>query len=106
MNNERPIEYKGKWIFQLHQEQNLQFRITSEQGADNHILIEGHEISVLLDYLYEHRDLIYEATHNQEMRLLEAQTEGHILIDTVEEKTRVAPTLYFDDGLTRTKATS
>jgi hypothetical protein len=106
MENERVAERTGKWIFQLQQEQGLQFRIASEQEENSHILIEGHEISELLDYLYERRELIYEATHDQETRRREAKAAREASAINGLKKRRVEPTLYLDDGIQRTRATT
>ena len=78
----------------------MQFRIASEQGTDAPVLIEGHDISVLLDYLYSHRELIYEATHDQERRRLEAIEARQARL----RRPRVEPVLYFDDGVQRVRA--
>jgi hypothetical protein len=98
------VRSTGRWTFHLQLAQTLHFHITSEQEASGHIIIEGHDISTLLDYLYDHRELIYDATHDQEMRHLEAM-EG------VDDPTAVPPTeqrveaiLYFDDGRERIRA--
>jgi hypothetical protein len=105
MKNGRLGEQTGKWLFQLQQEHSLQFRITSQQGGSNHILLEGHDISVLLDYLYDHRELIYEATHDQEMLYKEAKAaEEDPTIDS-SAKRQIKPTRYIDDGVRRTRAT-
>jgi hypothetical protein len=104
MNKKLPLKNTGTWIFDLQQERTLQFRITSEQGTDGHILIEGHDISVLLDYLYDHREFIYEATHDQARQRLEAaDTHDSRVVRQLVER-RVEPTLYFDDGTQRTRA--
>ncbi len=99
-----PVQSTGRWTFHLNLAQTLQFRITSDQGASGHIIIEGHDISTLLDYLYDHRELIYEATHDQETRRLEAieAFDGPTAVPPVER--RVEPILYFDDGMERTRA--
>ena len=100
MQQKLPLENTGKWIFDLQQDQTLQFRIASEQGTDAPVLIEGHDISVLLDYLYSHRELIYEATHDQEQRRLEAIEARQARL----RRPRVEPVLYFDDGVQRVRA--
>src|SRR5215470_11177940 len=99
-----PVRNTGRWTFHLDLAQTLQFRITSEQGASDHIIIEGHDISTLLDYLYDHRELIYEATHDQETQLLEAMKSLDSLTGVPPAGRRVEPILYFDDGIERTKA--
>ena len=104
MNNQLPTQQSGKWIFHLQQEHTLQFHITTE-GAENTFLIEGHEISALLDYLYAHRELIYEATHDQELRHLEA-LEIQNSPSPADPERRVQTVLYFDDGTQRVKADS
>ena len=98
------VQQAGKWIFHLQHDNTLQFHISSEQEANGPLLIEGHEISVLLDYLYSHRELIYEATHDQELRqleALEAQNE-HVAHPTGEHHIELAH--YFDDGERRVRA--
>ena len=67
-------------------------------------MTEGHDISTLLDYLYDHRELIYEATHDQEMHRLEAMEALADPIATQLEQRRVEPILYLDDGKQRTRA--
>ena len=96
-----PVQSTGRWTFHLQQAQTLQFRITPEQGASGQIIIEGHDISTLLDYLYDNRELIYEATHDQETRRLEAKEafDGSIVVQL--EKRRVERFLYVDDGIER-----
>ena len=96
-----PVQNTGKWMFHLQLAQTLQFRITSEQEANGHILIEGHDISTLLDYLYDNRELIYEATHDQETRRLEAMETFDGPIATRLKRQRVEPILYVDDGIQR-----
>jgi len=49
MADGRSVRSTGGWTFDLQLAHTLQFRITSEQGASGHILIEGHDISTLLD---------------------------------------------------------
>src|SRR5437667_10090403 len=66
------VRSTGGWTFDLQLAHTLQFRITSEQGGSGHILIAGHDISTLLDYLYDHRELIHDATHDQETLRSEA----------------------------------
>ena len=92
----------GRWTFHLHLAQTLQFHITSDQSGQ--ILIEGHDISTLLDYLYDNRDLIYDATHDQEMHHLEAMEAIEDPIAIRLEQRRVEPILYLDDGKQRTRA--
>jgi hypothetical protein len=101
------VRNTGGWTFDLqlaHTSQTLQFRITSEQGTSGHILIEGHDISTLLDYLYDHREMIYDATHDQEMRRLEAMEAGDVPTVAGPKQRRVEPILYFYDGRERTRA--
>jgi hypothetical protein len=99
-----PRHQSGKWIFQLQHEGALQFHITSEGESTGRFLIEGHEISALLDYLYEHREHIYEATHDQELRRLEA-LEAQPVADPGESPERhFRAVLYFDDGVQRVRA--
>jgi hypothetical protein len=97
-----PIQNTGRWTFHLQLAQTLQFHITSEQSGQ--ILIEGHDISTLLDYLYDHRELIFDATHDQEMRRLEAMEAFDDPSATRLQQRRVEPILYLDDGIQRTKA--
>ena len=99
-----PVRSTGRWTFHLNLAQNLQFRITSDQGASGYIIIEGHDISTLLDYLYDHRELIYEATHDREMRRLEAMEAVDGLTADAPAERRVEPILYFDDGMERIRA--
>src|SRR6266571_7288294 len=103
MADGRSVWGTGGWTFDLQLAHTLQFRITSEQGASGHILIEGHDISTLLDYLYDHRELIYDATHDQETRRLEAMEAFVDPIATRLEQQRVEPVLYLDDGIERTR---
>ncbi len=98
-----PVQSTGRWTFHLQLAQTLQFRISSEQGANGHIIVEGHDISTLLDYLYDHRELIYDATHDQEMRRLEAMEAFDGPIAARLGTRRVEPILYFDDGIERTR---
>ena len=104
MADGRSVRGTGGWTFDLQLAHTLQFRITSEQGASEHILIEGHDISILLDYLYDHRELIYDATHDQETLLLEAMEVEDVPTFARPELRRVEPILYFDDGIERTRA--
>lgn len=99
-----PIRSTERWTFHLQLAQTLQFRIISDQGASGHIIIEGHDISTLLDYLYDHRELIYEATHDKETRRLEAMEALDGLTGVPPAERRVEPILYFDDGMERTRA--
>jgi hypothetical protein len=99
-----PDQSTGKWIFHLQQERTLQFSIASEQEASSTILIEGHDISTLLDYLYTHRELIYDATHDRDLRLLEAKDPGNDSPATWLEGRQVKRTLYLDNGVQRTRA--
>ncbi len=103
MKNGRPFEQTGKWIFHLQNENSLQLSITSLQETGNQMVIEGHEISELLDYLYDHRDLIYEATHDQERRRREALATGDGASGKKRERRRIELTRYFDDGGRRTR---
>ena len=104
MADGRSVRDTGGWTFDLQLAHTLQFRITSEQGASGHILIEGHDISTLLDYLYDHRELIYDATHDQETLRLEAMEVEDVPTFARPELRRVEPILYFDDGIERTRA--
>ncbi len=98
-----PVQSTGRWTFHLQLAQTLQFRITSEQGTSDQMIIEGHDISALLDYLYDHRELIYDATHDQEMRRLEAMEAFDGPIAARLETRRFEHILYFDDGIERTR---
>jgi hypothetical protein len=97
-----PVQSTGRWTFHLQLAQTLQFHISSEQSGQ--ILIEGHDIDTLLDYLYDHRELIYDATHDQETHRLEAMEAFADPIATQLEQRRVEPILYLDDGKQRTRA--
>lgn len=99
-----PVRTTGRWTYDLQLAQTLQFRITSDQGAGDQIIIEGHDISTLLDYLYDNRELIYNATHDQEMRRLEAMQEFDGSIAVQIEERRIERILYFDDGVQRTRS--
>ena|ERR1700730_1359132 len=104
MDKNFSVQRTGKWIFHLQHDNALQFHIAPEQAADSPILIEGHEISALLDYLYSHRELIYEATHDQELRQLEAlEAHNELVTSTVEER-HIELAHYFDDGERRVRA--
>jgi hypothetical protein len=104
MVNELPIQNTGKWAFHLQLTQTLQFHITPEQGTSDQIIIEGHDISELLDYLYDNRELIYEATHDKEMRRLEALEVNDGPIVAQGEERRIERIFYFDDGIQRRRA--
>ena len=97
-----PVQNTGRWTFHLQLARTLQFHISSEQSGQ--ILIEGHDISTLLDYLYDNRELIYDATHDQETHRLEAMEALADPIATRQEQRRVEPILYLDDGKQRTRA--
>ena len=99
-----PVLSTGRWTFHLRLAQTLQFRITSGQGASGHIIIEGHDISTLLDYLYDHRELIYEATHDPETLRLEAMEAFDGSIADSPAGRRVEPIRYVDDGKERKRA--
>ena len=103
MADGRSVRGTGGWTFDLQLAHTLQFHITSEQGASGHILIEGHDISILLDYLYDHRELIYDATHDQETLRLEAMEADDVPTDAGPKQRRVNPIFYFDDGIERTR---
>ena len=104
MADGRSVRGSGGLTFDLQLAHTLQFHITSEQGASGHILIEGHDISILLDYLYDHRELIYDATHDQEMLRLEAMEVEDVPTAARPKQRRVEAILYFDDGIERTRA--
>jgi hypothetical protein len=99
-----PVRSTGRWTFHLQLAQTLHFYITSEQEASGHIIIEGHDISTLLDYLYDHRELIYDATHDQETRHLEAMEAFDAPTATPPDERRSERILYFDDGRERIRA--
>ena len=102
MADRLPVHSTGRWTFHLQLAQTLQFHITSEQSGQ--ILIEGHDISTLLDYLYDNRELIYDATHDQETHRLEAMEAFDDPIAPRPEQRRIEPILYLDDGIQRTRA--
>ena len=102
-NDGLPIQRTGSWTFHLQSGQTLQLHITTEQGLSDALHIEGHDISVLLDYLYDHREFIYEATHDQERRRLEALEARNGSLASRREGQPVQPILYFDDGIQRTR---
>jgi len=81
MTDGLPVQSTGKLAFHLQPGQSLQLHITSTQETSEQIIIEGHDISALLDYLYDNRELVYDATHDQEMRLLEAREAADEPID-------------------------
>src|SRR5947209_38327 len=97
------IQRTGKWTFHLQQAQSLQFHIGSEQDADTYIVIDGHDISALLDYLYENRELIYESTHDQETRRIEAMEARTGRVTARQEERQVERIFYIDDGEGRTR---
>lgn len=98
MTDRLPVQNIGKWTVHLQKAQTLQFHISSEQEASTPLVIEGHDISLLLDYLYEYRELIYEATHDQERRRLEA-LEGHNgRVASPMRDRQVERVFYVDDG--------
>ncbi|GHO99125.1 hypothetical protein KSF_091730 [Reticulibacter mediterranei] len=99
MTQERPVHTTGRWNFHLHMEQPLQLRISSEQDTEMQLTIEGHDISMLLDYLYEQRDSIYEATHDRDMRQREATEHASSILRRGTQ--RVKPTRYLYDGEVR-----
>jgi len=106
MANRLPIQRTGRWTFHLQLAQSLQFHIGSEQDADTNIVIDGHDISALLYYLYENRELIYEATHDQEARRLEA-TEARTARHTPRlEERQIERIFYIDDGEGRTRTST
>ena len=104
MVNEHPVQNTGRWTFHLQLAQTLQFHITPEQETSDQIIIEGHDISELLDYLYDNRELIYEATHDKEMRRLEALEVNDSPNVAQVEKQRIERIFYFDDGIQRKRA--
>ncbi len=92
-----PAQNTGKWTFHLQFAQTLQFHITSEEGVNGQVIIDGHDISALLDYLYDNRDLIYDATHDEETRLTEAgEAHGGKAVERGGRRI-----LYIDDGIQR-----
>ena len=94
-----PVHINERWTFHLHMTRPLRFQITSEGETGTQLIVEGHDISTLLDYLYEHRDLIYENTHDQEILRLEALEQAAHAHQNPHE---VRPVRYFYDGETRT----
>ena len=92
-----PAQNTGKWTFHLQFAQTLQFHITSEEGMNGQVIIAGHDISTLLDYLYDNRELIYDATHDEETRLIE-DGEAHDGKAVERGGRRI---LYIDDGIQR-----
>jgi hypothetical protein len=104
MADRLPEQRTGKWTFRLLQEQSLQFRIDSEQEADSNIVIDGHDISALLDYLYNNRELIYEATHDHERRHLEAMEAREGGLAARPQGQEVERVFYIDDGEGRVRA--
>ena len=103
-NDGLPIQRTGGWTFRLQQGQTLQLHITTDQGMSEALHIDGHDISVLLDYLYDHREFIYEATHDQERRHLEALEARIRSLASRQGEQPVQPILYFDDGKQRIRA--
>jgi hypothetical protein len=103
MTDRLPAQRTGKWTFHLQQAQSLQFRIGLEQDAGPNIVIEGHDISLLLDYLYENREMIYEATHDQEARRLEAREAPGGRVTARPGEREVERIFYIDDGGGRTR---
>jgi len=101
MTDGLPVQSTGKWTFHLQLTQSLQLRIAPVQGASEDIIIEGHDISALLDYLYDNRELIYDATHDQETRRLEAMEAFDALIDTSLKEWQIERLFYVDDGVER-----
>ena len=104
MTDRLPVQRTGKWTFHLQQEQSLQFRIYSEQDVEATIIIDGHDISDLLGYLYNNRELIYEATHDQERRHLEALEACYSGLAVRPEGRQVETIFYIDDGEGRVRA--
>lgn len=104
MTNKTSLENTGKWTFHLQQAQSLQFRISSEHETSVDIVIEGHDISSLLDYLYDNRELIYKATHDSEGRHLETKETVESGGAATSEKRLVERILYIDDGDGRRQA--
>ena len=83
--------------------QSLQLHITSTQATSAHIIIEGHDISALLDYLYDNRELIYDATHDQELRRLEAREASDDATNARLKTLEIERIFYADDGTERTR---
>ena len=103
MTDRLPVQSTGKLTFHLQLAQSLQLHITSTQETNEHVIIEGHDISTLLDYLYDNRELIYDATHDQEMRLLEAREASDEPIEAELKTWEVERIFYIDDGEERTR---
>ncbi len=107
MTDKLPVQQTETWLFHLEMASAsaLQLHITSfEQGEQKSLRIDGHDISTLLDYLYEHRELIYEATHDQERRRIEAREALESMLAAERNRQPVEPIFYFDDGEQRTRA--
>jgi hypothetical protein len=102
MTDGLPVQSTEKLKFRLQLGQSLQFHITSTQETSEHIIIEGHDISMLLDYLYDNRELIYDATHDQELRRLEAREELENPTHAGVKRWGVERIFYADDGRGRT----
>ena len=104
MADRLPVQSIGKWTFHLEQAQSLQLHITAQQEDSASLVIEGHDISSLLDYLFNNRDAIYEATHDQETRRIEAKEahKGRVAIGVQERQ--VERIFYLDEGAGRTRA--
>jgi len=102
MTDGLPVQSTEKLKFRLQLGQSLQLHITSTQETSEHIIIEGHDISTLLDYLYDNRELIYDATHDQELRRLEAREGLDNPTDAGVKRWEVERIFYADDGRGRT----
>jgi hypothetical protein len=102
MTDGLPVQSTEKLKFRLQLGQSLQLHITSTQETSEHIFIEGHDISTLLDYLYDNRELIYDATHDQELRRLEAREGLDNPTDAGVKRWEVERIFYADDGRGRT----
>jgi len=98
MTDRLPVENTGKWKFQLQQAQNLQFRIASEQETDAPLIIEGHDISTLLDYLYDNRELIYKATHDRDGHHLGVTESRDATVTARSAARQIERIFYIDDG--------
>jgi hypothetical protein len=92
-----PVLETDKWTFHLHLTDTLEFHITpSESGEGDHVRVDGHDISLLLDYLYDHREIIYEATHDEARRRTEA-LEALEALSRTQQRGRIEPIRYVDD---------
>ena len=77
----------------------MQFHISSEeQETGSPLTIEGHDISSLLDYLYDNRELIYKATHDSQGRHLEEVEARDGTAPARPAARHIERIFYIDDG--------